>query len=203
MEQFVETISHLDITYVYIAAFLVAYLENIFPPFPSDVVVVFCGSLIAIGKGTVLLTLILSTAGSTLGFMTMYWIGDEFGIKILERQRLRFIPIDAVHKIEVWFRRYGYWIIVANRFLAGTRAVVSFFAGMSEMNYTRTTLLSALGALIWNSILVYAGFLLGDNWREIGKYITTYSTIVTIIIAALLIGWILLKLLKRKKQSVV
>ncbi len=203
MEQFVETISHLDITYVYLAAFLVAYLENIFPPFPSDVVVVFCGSLIAIGKGTALLTLVLSTTGSTLGFMTMYWIGNEFGMHILERQKLRFIPINSVHKVEQWFRKFGYWIIIANRFLAGTRAVVSFFAGMSEMSLLRTTVLSAFSALIWNAILVYVGFLLGDNWREIGKYITMYSTVVTIIIAALLLGWVLLKLLKRKKQSVV
>lgn len=187
--------------YIYGAVFFIAYIENIFPPFPSDVIVVFCGSLVAIGQGNVFTTLFLSTLGSTLGFMSMYWIGDKFGDNILEKQKIPFIPLETVNKVEKWFQQYGYWVIIVNRFMAGTRAVVSFFAGMSEMNLYRTTLLSAISALAWYSILVYAGYILGDKWREIGNYLTTYSTVVTIVIAGLIVLWLLFKFLRKKKNN--
>jgi membrane protein DedA with SNARE-associated domain len=112
----------------------------------------------------------------------MYKIGDWFGDHILEQGKIKFIPVEAVKKVEAWFNRYGYWIIIANRFLAGTRAVVSFFAGMSELNLLRTTILSFLSALVWNAILVSAGWYLGQHWEKIGFYLNTYSQIVTVIL---------------------
>ncbi|MBM2846235.1 MAG: hypothetical protein HW407_1547 [Bacteroidetes bacterium] len=123
--------------------------------------------------------LLTATAGSTFGFVAMYKIGDWFGDRVLEEGKIKFIPITAVKKVEAWFTRYGYWIIIANRFLSGTRAVVSFFAGMSELNLLKTTLLSFLSALVWNSILLSGGYYLGSNWQKIGIYLSTYSQIVT------------------------
>ncbi len=112
----------------------------------------------------------------------MYKIGDWFGDRILEVGKIRFIPIENVHKVEAWFRHYGYWVIIANRFLAGTRAVVSFFAGMSELSLFRTTVLSFLSAMVWNSILLLSGKALGENWSEILVYLETYSKVVTSIL---------------------
>jgi membrane protein DedA with SNARE-associated domain len=201
MEQVIEYITQLDLTYVYIAVFLISYIENIFPPFPSDVVVVFAGSLMAIGTNSAIPTLFLATSGSTLGFLTMYWIGDKFGDKVLEKGRISFISADRVKLVERWFRKYGYWVIIANRFLAGTRAVVSFFAGVSEMKLAPTTILSAVSALCWYSILVYAGVKLGENWRQIGDVLATYSAVVTTIILATLLTWLLFKYVIFKKRS--
>lgn len=182
MEELIVRLQSLDPVLIYCAVFGIAFIENIFPPSPSDLVVVFAGSLVGIGTVGFAETLLAATAGSTVGFMTMYKIGDWFGDRILEAGKISFIPVSAVRKVEDWFRRYGYWIIIANRFLAGTRAVVSFFAGVSELNLPRTTLLSFLSALAWNTILVTAGYILGRNWEEIGWYLTTYSQIVTAII---------------------
>lgn len=190
MEHIIEFISRLDLTYIYIAVFLAAYIENLFPPFPSDALVVFCGSLVAIDQGSIPIVLLSSTLGSTVGFITMYRIGDAFGLKILERGRLKFIPLESVHKVESWFRRYGYWIIILNRFLAGTRAVISFFAGMSELKFPVTVILSAASALVWNAILIYFGFTLGDNWRRIGGYMALYSKTISVVLLLLLAGWI-------------
>jgi membrane protein DedA with SNARE-associated domain len=189
LEQFVAYLSSIDAGYVYLAIFLISYIENIFPPFPSDVLVVFGGSLIAIGKGHVLFTLIAATGGSTLGFMSMYWVGGRVGNKYLETGRVKFIPVALVQKVEHWFQHYGYWIIVVNRFLAGTRAAVAFCAGAAGMNLTRTTVLSGLSALAWNCLLVYLGFLLGDNWRSIGDYLSTYSLVVSLLIAGVIVSW--------------
>jgi len=165
----------------------IAFLENIFPPFPSDVIVVFAGSLVGLGAIDFWWALVLTTIGSTLGFMVMYKVGDWFGLKILETGKLKFIPTDSVHKVEGWFRKYGYVIIVVNRFLSGTRAVVSFFAGMSELKLPMTTVLCFLSALIWNFLLLFAGQKLGQNWQVIFFYMETYSKAVTGIIVIIIL----------------
>ncbi len=183
MQEFVQHLSELNPLWVYVAVIGIAYIENIFPPFPSDVIVVFAGSLVGIGTIDFTLALLLATAGSTLGFMTMYKIGDWFGDSILEQGKIKFIPIEAVHRVEKWFGTYGYLVVVANRFLAGTRAVVSFFAGMAELSLFVTTLLSFMSAFIWNFLLLLAGKKLGENWERIAEYLETYSTIVTAALA--------------------
>ncbi len=189
---------------VYLLVFAIAYIENVFPPSPSDTIIVFGGSLAAIGHAGFLETLMAATAGSTLGFVTMYKIGDWFGAKILEQGKVKFIPLSTVKTVDEWFSKYGYWIVIANRFLSGTRAVVSFFAGMSGLNLLRTTVLSFLSALAWNALLVSGGFYLGKNWERIGFYLSTYSQVVTgiLIVGVLVLAgrWISKKSSEGKKE---
>ena len=182
MEQFINYLAALNPIWIYCVAGTIAYIENVFPPLPSDVILVAAGSLAGFGRVDFALLLVLSTIGSTAGFITMYKVGDWFGIRILEAGKIRYIPLDKVHKVEMWFKRYGYWIVIANRFLAGTRAVISFFTGMSELSLWRTTVLSFLSSLLWNFILLFAGRKLGQNWQTISFYLVTYGKVVTIIL---------------------
>jgi membrane protein DedA with SNARE-associated domain len=187
VESFIQLLQSFDPALVCLALFAVAFLENIFPPSPSDMAIVFGGTLVGIGRIGFPEALLSATAGSTLGFVAMYAIGKWFGRNILEQRKIRFLPLDSVHKVESWFVKYGYWIIIANRFLAGTRAVVSFFAGMSGLKLPVTTLLCLLSALIWNSLLITGGYLLGNNWERIGFYISTYSQVVTGLVVLIVI----------------
>lgn len=166
--------------YAVIAA--IAFIENILPPFPSDIAVVAAGSLVGLGTLGFVPLLTATTIASTAGFLTMYFVGLWFGRRILEQGRIRFLPLDKVHKVEAWFRRYGYWVIVGNRFLSGTRAVVSFFAGLSELSVTTSTILSFVSALAWNTILILAGMALGENWHSLTETLETYSKTVTAIV---------------------
>jgi membrane protein DedA with SNARE-associated domain len=179
VEDFIRRLSALNPLWVYLSVSGIAFVENLFPPLPSDIVVLFAGSLVGIGTIDFTLALIGTTIGSTLGFLVMYKIGDWFGIKILEAGKMPFIPVESVHKVEGWFRKYGYFLIVVNRFLSGTRAVVSFFAGMSELSPTLSIVLSFISALIWNCLLLFAGQKLGQNWQLIAFYMESYSKAVT------------------------
>ena len=179
----------------------IAYLENIFPPFPSDLAIVAAGSLVGLGTIGFLPLLIGTTFASTLGFVTMYRMGDWFGDRILESGKIPFIPLENVHKVEKWFRKYGYAVIIANRFLAGTRAVVSFFAGMSELPLLKTSMLSFLSALAWNSILIASGKALGANWTSIALYLETYSKTVTLIVLIALLVLIARYFFLRQKEN--
>jgi len=200
LEQGIDFLSTVEPFWIYAAIFLVAYVENLFPPSPSDVLVVFGGALSVLGRAHYLGALSAAVLGSTLGFLTMYGIGYWFGERILASGKLKFIPIDALHSVEQWVRKWGYWIIVANRFLAGTRAVVSFFAGLSELNLGRTALLSFVSAAAWNSILVSAGYILGKNWRMIQWYLSAYSSVVTALIVVVLII-VVLRVLQRQASK--
>jgi membrane protein DedA with SNARE-associated domain len=197
VHDFILSLQTLSPAWVLCAVFAVAFIENIFPPSPSDVVIVFSGSLIAIGRVGFVETLLVATAGSTLGFILMYKIGDWFGARILEKGKVPFIPVESVRKVDEWFRKYGYGIIIANRFLAGTRAVVSFFAGMAEINLLITTVLCFISALAWNAILIAGGYALGNNWERIGFYLSTYSQVVTGIVVLVAIGLLTRYFIKR------
>ena len=201
METFVSFLQQLNPLLIYITLFSIAYIENLFPPSPSDIMIVAGGYLIGLGHVDFITTLIVSTLGSTLGFMSMYKIGDWFGIRIIETNKIKFLPLESIHKVEEWFRIYGYWLIVINRFLSGTRAVVGFFAGMSEVKAVPTAVLCFISALTWNAVLLYAGTLLGRNWQQIGIYLSTYSQIVISLIVIFSIAGIIWWFRSRPKSN--
>jgi len=201
LNDILHLISQVDPIWVYLIIFLIAFIENIFPPSPSDIVVVFGGALASIDRGNFFLALNAATFGSTLGFITVYTIGNWFGKRILEEGKIKFFPREQVLRMEGWFNKYGYWLIVANRFLAGTRAVVSFFAGVSHLEPYKTTLLSFVSSLAWYTILVYAGYSMGKNWKDIEHYLERYSEIATgLVLLVMLIG-VTIYFIKKKKSK--
>jgi Uncharacterized membrane-associated protein len=201
LESFVHTLETLSPTLIYCCLFAIAYIENVFPPSPSDVIVVFGGYLVGLGVIDFTFALLLTTIGSITGFMTMYKVGDWFGEAIIEKKKFTFLPLESIHNVEEWFRKYGYWIIVANRFLSGTRAIVSFFAGLSKLRLLRTTILCGISALVWNWLMLYAGELLGKNWNSIALYLSTYSQIITGVIIFAFVVWGIRRLYIRNKAN--
>jgi membrane protein DedA with SNARE-associated domain len=195
VESFVAWIQGLPPVGLLLLVFFIAYIENIFPPSPSDVLLVMVGALTGRGAFGLLPALIAATAGGTLGFLTAYAAGRYFEQHLIEGRWSRFLPVSAIYQVESLFRRYGYGVILANRFLAGTRAAVSFFAGMSRMNLGVTTILCAVGSAIWNAILLYIGLAFASNWRRGVEYLRIYSKVATIIalVAIVVFIWYFLR----------
>jgi membrane protein DedA with SNARE-associated domain len=181
--------------------FFVAYIENLFPPSPSDVLLIFAGTLIGIGTVGFFPALFISTLGSVTGFLTAYLLGRYFKESVLTGRLSRFLPLNAVQQVDGLFQKYGYGVIIANRFLAGTRAIVSFFAGMSQLNLPVTTALCAVSALAWNALLLYLGKIFAGNWRAAAGYLETYSKAATVIVVALLAIFIWRYLRKRESEK--
>ena len=186
MNELFHYLSNLSPVWLYLIIFGAAFVENIFPPSPSDIIIVIGGALAGMNKGNVYLALIASTIGSTLGFMAMYYIGAWFGAHIIENTKWKHIPRESIHRVEGWFTKYGYAIIIANRFLSGTRAVVSFFAGMSRLEIFTTTWLSFVSSAAWYGFLIFGGFSLGRHWRKIDPFLETYSKIISIVVLVII-----------------
>ena len=187
---------------VLLLMFFIAYIENVFPPSPSDVLLVFAGTMIGVGTVGFTTSLLVATAGSTAGFVSAYLLGRYFEGHVVSGRFSRFLPANAIHQVEGLFQRYGYGVIVANRFLAGTRAIVSFFAGMSRMNLLKTTVLCAISAAVWNAMLLYLGKLFAGNWRTVAEYLQVYSVVVTAIVGVALAVYLWFYFRRRKQSSV-
>jgi len=201
VEDIIRFISGLTPFWIYVALFSFAYIENVFPPSPSDLVVIVGGSLVSQSAINFIPTLLLTSLGSVLGFMTLYFIGSQLDKKVLRAGKIRFISLDALDKAEKWFIKYGYFIILANRFMPGTRSVISFFAGLSELKVKKTIMLAAISALAWNTIIIYLGIIFGNNIATIDFYLSRYSNIVLAITAVAVLFFIIRYIWQKKSKK--
>lgn len=198
-EDILSSISDFSPLWIYISLLFFSFIENIFPPSPSDLVVVVGGSLVGAGAINFLPTLLITSFGSVAGFMTLYFLGSQLDRKVISSGKLKFISLDALQKAEAWFNKYGYWVILINRFLPGTRSVISFFAGVSELKIKRTLILAAVSSIAWNFIIIYLGILFSDNISTVDKYLSMYSNIILIISGVVIIIFIIRYFIKKKK----
>jgi len=192
--------SNLDPFLIYVILFLFAFTENIFPPSPSDVIVVVGASLIATTTLEFIPVLLITSIGSSLGFMLMYFMGKIFGEKIIRSGKLKFITQEGLSNTDIWFNKWGYKLIIANRFLPGTRSVISFFAGVYELEIIKTFVFSTISAFAWNILIIEAGIFLGNNVETIDYYLSTYSLIGTIIAIIVAVYFAFKYFVKRKNS---
>lgn len=179
---FIEWINSLPAASIYLVFFLVAYIENIIPPIPGDLLVAFGGYLAAESVIRIFPVLTLTTIASVIGFMTMYWLGSHWGAKIEEQKNkfwlVKFIPLEYITKAQLWMQRWGMGVVLANRFLAGTRSVISLTAGISHTRISYTIICSTVSSVLWNGILLAFGWIVHENWYVIGDYLTVYGRVI-------------------------
>ncbi len=201
IETLVTFLLDLPLWGVFVATFVIAYIENLFPPSPSDLLLVFVGTMCGIGIVDYTSTLVVATAGSTTGFATAYWIGRYYGRSLVEQGWVPFISIALIDRVETWLNKYHGLIIVANRFLAGTRAVIAFAAGMTRLPFPRTLFYCLISAAVWNGILLAVGIAVGSRWREADSFIAAYGWAMTGLLVIVLAVWYWRKRKRRAKRS--
>jgi membrane protein DedA with SNARE-associated domain len=180
----------LPAVWAYVTLFVIAYGENVVPPIPGDMVVVFGGYMAGIGQLSLVVVIVLSTLGGALGFMSMYAVGYRVGAAVMDPDRLSWLPQEGFEKARRWVRRYGFGVVAANRFLSGARSVISLTVGMAQMSAWKTAFWCTLSALLWTGLISYAGFAVGENWEIVAVYLRAYGRLVLGIL--LLIGAVLL-----------
>lgn len=187
---------------IYFYFFLISYLENIVPPIPGDVLIAFAGYLLAEGIISIWPVFTLTLVGSVIGFYHMYHLGQIWGKSIFNDEKshwiLKFIDLSYFEKAKVWMNKYGAAVIVANRFLAGTRSVIALVAGMSKLSKPAVLVSSSVSSILWNSILIGAGWFIHEKWQEIGIYLADYGKFVALVMICV-IAWNWWK--KKTKQS--
>ncbi|HEX5850079.1 MAG TPA: DedA family protein [Rubrobacter sp.] len=175
--------------YVGLALLLIA--ENLFPPIPSEVVLPLAGFLVGRGDLVFWQALLAATFGSVAGALILYALGRYGGRKLVLRYG-RFLHVDeeGLDRADGWFRRYGDWVVLFARVVPLARSVVSIPAGTMKMPAIRFTVLTAIGSLAWNTLLIGAGVILGANWQVVETWVGSYSNVV-LLVAALVVATLL------------
>lgn len=192
----------------YLGIFLLIAIENIFPPIPSEVILLFGGFMSTYTNMHIVGIIIASTLGSLVGAYALYFIG-----KIFNKERLKKIVRGKIGKVlrlkekdidmaDEWFDKKGSKTVFFCRFIPIVRSLISIPAGMSEMPLGKFTLYTVVGSLIWNTVLSIAGQTVGANWESILAIFEQYSHIAAIVLVILGVGaivWFYSK--KRTKKS--
>lgn len=205
LNQLVDWIFTLSPVKIYLIFGFIAYLENVIPPLPGDLLVAFGGYLVAEQVVGFSPLLIITALASVVGFMNMYWFGAQFGARIEERKNrfwlMKIVDVKYYYKVKRWMQRWGQGVIVANRFLAGTRSVISLTAGVTRTKVSTTIASSLLSSIVWNSLLLIMGWIVSENWQVIGQYLNLYGRIILgLIIVIIVIRVLYVKYRKNKRR---
>ncbi|MFJ5712392.1 MULTISPECIES: DedA family protein [unclassified Streptomyces] len=171
-------------------------LENLFPPLPSEVILPLTG--FAAGQGVLSLAsaLFWTTLGSVVGALALYGIGALFGRERMYAlwARLPLVKVTDLERTEAWFRRHGTKAVLLGRMVPIFRSLISVPAGVERMPVPLFLLLTTAGSLVWNSVLVLAGYALGDRWELVESYVGVASKAVVVLVLAAAATWLVVRL---------
>lgn len=166
---------------------LLMALENIFPPIPSEIIMPLAGFIAARGDLHPAGVLAVATLGSVVGTLPWYYLGKAYGEERMyefARNHGRWVTLqpEDLDKGMNGFRDHGPGIVIVGRLIPAIRTFISIPAGLVGMSLGRFVLYSAIGSLVWNTILGGAGYLLEDNYREVAKYVDPLAKVVLVTI---------------------
>jgi membrane protein DedA with SNARE-associated domain len=173
-------------------------LENLFPPLPSEVILPLAGFTASRGNFTLIEALLWTTLGSVLGAWLLYGLGAWLGRRRMYAiaDKLPLVDVEDVEKVEAWFNRHGYKAVFFGRMIPIFRSLISIPAGIERMPVWKFLLLSTAGSLIWNTIFVFAGFYLGENWHFVEQYADIFQKIVIAAVVIFAVYWLISKIVK-------
>ena len=167
-------------------AFLVA-LENLFPPIPSEVVLPLAGFVAAGGEASLLGMIVAATSGSMVGAFVLYGLSAAIGPARLRYLVVRFgrwfgVDETDLDRTEAWFDRRANLAVLICRCVPLMRSLISVPAGFRRMPILAFSVYTLIGALVWNLVLIGAGYLLGERWEHVGEPLDLLKNSVLVII---------------------
>jgi membrane protein DedA with SNARE-associated domain len=176
--------------WAYATVFATTFIEGIFPPIPSDVVVLFCALLVA--KGTLhWFPLFLSAfIGGTLGALLVYWIGYSKGREFFLSKPRPFLSPKRLLEMESHFGKYGNAILALNRAVIGGRSFGFLIAGLTDYKFKKVMLYGTPGIVIWYVMVIALGMFFGDRAKQM---VNGIIMVVMIILALSVISMIITK----------
>lgn len=186
-------LTHFIENFGYLAIILLIAVENIFPPIPSEVILTLGGFLVSGTKLTLIGVILASTLGSIIGAIILFSISRNLTLprfeKLLETKLFKLLGFkkgDAQKAIN-WFDKHGIGAIFYGRCIPVVRSLISIPAGIAHVGWTKFLVLTTLGSLVWNSVLVGLGHYMGKNWQLVVKIFDDYTLIIIVLLLILFI----------------
>ncbi|UXA18610.1 DedA family protein [Mycobacterium sp. SMC-4] len=182
---------------------LAIFLENLFPPLPSEVILPLAGFAGRLGAFSVAEAIIWTTLGSVLGAWVLYLLGARLGHHRMRwlATKIPLVDTEDIDKATAWFARHGTKAVLFGRMLPLFRSFISVPAGTERMNFLVFTGLTALGSLTWNSVFIGLGYGLGANWHHVEPYAAVVQYVVMVVVAVLVVRFVLSRIRRRRLRS--
>ena len=194
-----ETIVNVVSSMGYIGVFLLMFLENIFPPIPSELIMPLAGFAAAKGELSFYGVVAAGTAGSVAGALPWYYAGMRLGRDRLMRFAgrhgywLTMCPED-IEKANAWFGRHGRAAVFFGRLLPTIRTLISVPAGLARMPMMGFIVYSTIGSLLWTALLALGGYVLEAQYEQVADYLDPVSiAVIGLFVAAYVYRLIRLK----------
>ncbi|HAA6047960.1 TPA_asm: DedA family protein [Listeria monocytogenes] len=176
----------------YIGIFVLIMIENLFPPIPSEIILTFGGFMTTVTSLNVVMVIIVATLGSVVGAILLYKVASYFGKErltkiVLKYGRILRLKEADIERAESFFLKYGSWAVFLCRMIPLIRSLISIPAGMTKMKMSKFLILTTAGSLLWNTVLIGLGAMLGESWSEIVVFMDSFSKIIYSIIAILVV----------------
>jgi membrane protein DedA with SNARE-associated domain len=173
----------------YLGVGFLMFLETIFPPIPSEVIMPVAGVAAAQGRMTYPLVVASGTAGAMLGNIFWYLAARALGIirlkPIVDRWgRWLTVTWRELERAERWFRVNGTFFVFLGRMVPTVRSLVSIPAGLLKMRFRSFVIASTIGTAGWTALLAAAGYKLGENYRDINEWLGPASNAVLVVLLA-------------------
>lgn len=174
---------------------LLMFLENLFPPIPSELIMPLAGFTIAQGKMGFVQAIAAGVIGTVLGAYPWYFAGSYFGEARLRRWADRYgkwlaISGKDIDTAQGWFRRYQERAVFFCRLVPGVRTLISLPAGMNRMPLLLFTLYSTLGTLLWVTFLTVLGYALAEQYQLVDEWLGPVSKIVLVSLVVFFALWV-------------
>jgi membrane protein DedA with SNARE-associated domain len=182
----------------YLGVALLMFLENVFPPLPSELIMPMAGFTAARGELRFVGIVLAGTAGSVAGALLWYYVGTLVTAQRLEawaERHGRWLTLKPgdVAKASAWFGKHGGKAVFLGRLVPTVRTLISVPAGIFGMGRRTFILLTVLGSGIWSTALTAAGYLLEDRYEQVGRYLNPVATgvfaIIVLVYLYRLIAW--------------
>ncbi len=168
---------------------LMLFVETVFPPIPSEVILPLAGFLAGAGQMNLVLVLVLATLGSYLGALVLYWLGAVIGFERTVRLlgRLPLVDEDDFRKAADWFHRHGKSAVFFGRFVPIVRSLISLPAGADRMHLVPFSVFTIVASGIWNSALVLLGAAFGTQYDKVEQYTEWIDRVLYVAIAVVVV----------------
>lgn len=192
--------------YGYLGILFLITIENIFPPIPSEVILTLGGFMTSkYGINMSLIGVVMySTFGSMLGAIILYYVGYIFNkdrlLKIVRSKvgKILCLKESDIEKSDSSFNKNGDLTVLYCRFIPIVRSLISIPAGVNKMKLSIFLLYTFVGSLIWNTVLVSLGKLVGENYMVVAGVFSKYSKVILILLICLIVYKIIKKIRKDK-----
>ena len=205
VDRFLDFLNSLPDFLIYFFLGLSAFVENVFPPIPGDTITALGAFLVGTKRLHFFGVYFSTTLGSLCGFMFLFWIGSLLGKRFFIERDYWFFKAEDIIRAGEWYRKYGYFLVLLNRFFPGIRSVISIAGGISKLRVFKVAWLALISCSIWNLIWMVFGYMLGSNWetvRDKMAYVMfRYNFAVLILLGLLIIFFALKKMIKNVKSK--